>query len=99
MKKFFFLFLIIILTSCSEDVKKIKEVKEVSADQLVEREDLWYEKFSDIPYTGNQIDYHENGQLKGKGQYVDGKPEGLFVWYGANGNLEYKYTFKDGIII
>jgi len=93
MKKLSLLFFVITLISCSQE---IKEVKVVEPNQLVEREGLTYEKFSDIPYTGNQISYYENGQLESKGQYVDGKFEGLLFFYDENGDLNQKHTFKNG---
>ena len=40
--------------------------------------------------------YHENGQLEDKGNYKDGKRDGLWVSYHDNGQLWYERTYKDG---
>ena len=78
-KKLLTLFFIVIFTSCSP-----KEVKEVSFDQLITREDLFYEKFSEIPFTGNLLSFYENGQLEYKGTYKDGKLNGIAKTYYEN---------------
>ena len=59
---------------------------------LVERDGLYFEKFSDIPYTG---DY--SGPLKLEtGSFVNGKKHGLWVRYYQNGQLRYKGEYLDG---
>ena len=40
--------------------------------------------------------YYENGQLKTKGQFKDGKVDGLWQDYYKNGQLEYKGIFRAG---
>ena len=40
--------------------------------------------------------YHENGQLRGKGNYKDGEQHGLFESYSENGQLSTKLNYKDG---
>ena len=59
-------------------------------DDLVERDGLYYKKFSDIPFTG---------EIKSKtdfGQMVDGKKEGPWVDYHVNGLLVSKGAYKNG---
>jgi len=44
-------------------------------------------------------EYHENGQLKEKGTFNNGEPNGpsgLWLRYYENGQLSEKYTYKDG---
>jgi len=41
-------------------------------------------------------DYHSNGQLWSKGNYVAGNRHGYFEVYYYNGNLMYKVNFVDG---
>jgi len=45
--------------------------------------------------------YHENGQLWYKGNYENGKKEGAWVSYNADGTVDKEYTgnFKDGVKI
>ena len=63
--------------------------KDVDWNNLVKRDGLYYEKFNDIPFTGNSI-----GQ--GQGKIKDGKQVGKWLRYYGNGQLEYKFNFKNG---
>ena len=58
-------------------------------DDLVLREGLWYEKFTDVPFSGKVT-----GQIQG--ELKDGKREGPWVFYYDNGQLESEGTYKDG---
>ena len=59
-------------------------------DDLVEKDGIYYEKFSDKPFTGKVI-----GNLI-KGKIKDGKPEGEWLYYYENGQLRSKENYKDG---
>jgi hypothetical protein len=61
----------------------------VDWDGLVERDGLWYERFTNVPFTGEVM-----GQ--GQGQIKDGKQEGPWVWYDPNGQLLAEGDYKDG---
>ena len=78
---------------------------------LVEREGLFYKKFTDVPFTGEgeeqkefenwekkdpQVSYHDNGQLLEKGTRKNGKKYGPWVRYYDNGQLSFKGTYKEG---
>ncbi|MFI5136617.1 MAG: toxin-antitoxin system YwqK family antitoxin [Sphingobacteriales bacterium] len=41
--------------------------------------------------------YFENGKLKHKGNYINGKETGQHLWYNENGNLEANESFINGI--
>lgn len=56
---------------------------------LVERDGLFYKKFTDVPFTGN-ITGRTQGTIR------DGKEEGSWVSYYINGQLWTKKTYKDG---
>jgi antitoxin component YwqK of YwqJK toxin-antitoxin module len=58
-------------------------------DDLVQREGLYYEKFTDVPFSG-KIEGLQRGSFK------DGKKDGPWVRYHANGQLRNKGTYKDG---
>jgi antitoxin component YwqK of YwqJK toxin-antitoxin module len=47
---------------------------------------------------GPYEEYHENGRLKEKCTYKDGKYDGPYEEYHDNGQLKVKYTYKDGEI-
>ena len=51
---------------------------------------------SDTFSDGEHLYYHENGQLKEKGNYKDGKKEGEWLSYHENGQLFTKENHKDG---
>ncbi len=63
--------------------------KDVSYDDLVKREGLYYEKFTREPFTGNVT-----GEKQGK--IVKGEPDGEFVEYFENGQLKQVGHYKDG---
>ena len=58
-------------------------------NDLVERDGLYYEKFTDTPFTGN-VSGTEQGSLR------KGMREGEWDRYNDNGQLEKKGTFKNG---
>jgi antitoxin component YwqK of YwqJK toxin-antitoxin module len=77
---------------------------------LVEREGLFYKKFTDVPFTGEEqkefengekkdphVSYHDNGQLSFKGTYKEGKRDGPWVSYNKDGTVNPKFTgtYKD----
>ena len=57
---------------------------------FVEREGVYYKKFSDVPFTG-EID----GELI-KGSMKNGKQEGEWISYSPNGQLRSKGNYKNG---
>ena len=62
----------------------------LTVDDLVERNDLYYKKFTDVPFTG-EITGKRQGSIK------DGKKEGKWVYYYDNGQLESKREYKSGL--
>ena len=59
-------------------------------DDLVERNNLYYEKFTNVPFTGKVTG-------RWKGSFKNGKKEGDWVWYYGNGQLSYIGNYKNGI--
>ena len=89
MKKLPVLLCVFLLSACAPS--------EVPSDKLVERNGIKYEINSQIPFTGVSAGYYENGQLKSKVTYKDGKEQGLFEAYRKNGQLWFKQNYKDGV--
>ena len=58
-------------------------------EDLVEREGIYYKKFSDIPFSGKVTG-------KGNGLMKNGKKEGAWITYWADGQLMFKGNFKNG---
>ena len=61
----------------------------LTANDLVKRNDLYYEKFTDVPFTG-EISGKEMGQLK------SGRREGSWKIYYDNGQLKNTGHYKNG---
>ena len=60
----------------------------VTKGDLVEREGLYYEKFTDVPFTG-EVTGVEQGSFK------DGERDGAWVMYRMNGQLMNKGNWKN----
>jgi len=58
-------------------------------DDLVEREGIYYKKFSDVPFTG-EVEGESQGRFK------NGKKDGPWTYYYNNGQLRVKGSFKSG---
>ncbi len=52
--------------------------KEINPDQLVERNGIYYEVNSQIPFSGRVVYYHENFQLAEKVNFKDGELHGTY---------------------
>ncbi len=58
-------------------------------DDLVERDGIFYKKFSQVPFTG-KVTGEQKGSLK------NGKREGAWLGYHSNGQLRVKGNYKNG---
>ena len=88
MRQLLFIFCLVLLVSCSN---------EVPSDKLVYRNGLIYEINSTIPFTGSFVGYHDNGQISSKGNFKDGKRDGLVEeFYLPSGRLWNRKNYKDG---
>ena len=65
------------------------EGEEVTMDDLVKTDGLYYEKFSHVPFTG-KITGNE------RGSFMYGVKHGLWVSFHENGRLSQKGTYKNG---
>ena len=63
--------------------------EEVTLDDLVETDGLFYKKSTDVPFTG-KVTGQEQGTFK------NGKKEGPWVDYWENGQLKMKGDYKNG---
>jgi len=61
----------------------------VPSDDLVVRDGVYYKKFSDVPFSGKVTGSY-------KGLIKNGKKEGAWVSYYADGQLHYKGNYKNG---
>ncbi len=72
--------------------------KSFTWDQLVERNEIYFEKFKDIPFEGKIKIYWENGHLKEKGGLKEGKKIGRWEYYYKNGKSKQIENYKFGIL-
>ena len=61
----------------------------VSMDDLVERNDLYFEKFTNTPFTG-EVSGMKNGNFK------NGKKIGEWLFYHQNGQLGSQGSYENG---
>ena len=74
---------------CSLLLISISWSKNVDWNDLIKRDELWYEKFTNEPFTGNSTGLKQ-------GKVKDGKKDGEWLYYIENGQLYLKNTYKDG---
>lgn len=87
MKKFTLLVLTIFIFSCSQ--------KELSFENLVERNNLTYEINNENPFSGKAFSKYENQQFKEIGFFEDGKKVGIWEYYSDNGQIVKKTTYEN----
>ena len=84
----YLLLLTIFLASCSP--------VEVTSDKIVYRDEVAYLVNTQKPFTGNVVDYHDNGQLQYSFSFKDGKVDGTPKEYSKNGRLLSTGAYKNG---
>ncbi|MFL2796876.1 MAG: toxin-antitoxin system YwqK family antitoxin [Paracoccaceae bacterium] len=83
--------------SIQEPNKNTSEKKvSIKIDEVVERDDTFYKKFSNIPFSGHMESYHPNGQLKIIGEFSEGKKIGEWVEYYMSGVKKSEGKFANG---
>ena len=64
-------------------------------DLVYKNDALTYKRNTDTPFTGIE-EFYENGQLKFRWSYIDGKREGFQEIYYEDGPLKYRSNIKNG---
>ena len=67
-------------------------------DNLVERKNLFFEKFNNSPFSGKIEIYWPNGHLKETGMIKNGKKDNLWEYYHKNGNPREIEFFNLGLL-
>ena len=62
MKRLFTILCLVFLSPYSDS-------EEISLDQLLDRDGIYYETSANTPFTGSVEDYYDNGQLEYKENY------------------------------
>ena len=85
------------------DEKSIEEAKtssekkvSIKMDEVVKRDNIFYKKFSNIPFSGHIESYHPNGQLKIIGDFSNGKKIGNWVEYYMSGIKKSEGQYANG---
>ena len=76
---------LLFLTGCEKEVSEIQD-----------RGGVKYEINSETPYTGKVSLNHKNGQKEYKGNFKDGKEDGIHISWHSNGQKKREGNFKDG---
>ena len=100
MKNLLLIAVTILAVGCGE--KHVSEVKAeldgVNYKELEISENLFneiaYHKGS--PYTGKSFELYDNGQKSSEGNYKEGFPDGLWVFWHKNGQKKSEENYKDG---
>lgn len=94
MKKYIFLFIVIVFVSCKTVI--------INKKNTVDKDSITYFKKDMSLVNGIVKDYFENGWLSYEGKYKDGKKVGIHkYWYDQYkvGDLASESVFKDGELI
>ena len=68
----------------------------IEIDEVVKRDDTYYRKFSNAPFSGHVESYYTNGQLKIIGEFSNGKKVGKWVEYYMSGIKKNEGQFANG---
>ena len=71
----------------------------IKMDEVVKRDNTFYKKFSNIPFSGHIESYHPNGQLKIIGEFSEGKKIGKWVEYYESGKLREENYWDKGTMV
>ena len=61
-----------------------------------QRDGLKYLPNKTKPFTGNNLCKYENGQIRSKGNMLNGLPAGKWTWWYESGMKWQEYNHKDG---
>ena len=62
---------------------------------LVERDDVYYTKDTNKPYSGQVFSLYDDGKKKGEGTLKDGKEDGKWTYFHSNGQKFREGTYKN----
>ena len=68
----------------------------INMETLNERDDVFYTKDTNEPYTGAVFRLYESGEKMVEAYLKDGKPDGKWTSYFEDGQIQYEGSHKDG---
>ena len=88
----------LLLITTKEYKNRSEELKKIPSTKSMERKNnVWYLKNSDQPYSGPFIDYFFNGKKQGEGFLYGGKVDGLRTIYRVDGSKSFFRNYTNGI--
>ena len=80
----------------NEFISSLAKPEGVNAKKVVLRENIYYLKGSETPYTGRIFLLHDNEQMSREGYLKEGKQAGTETHWYKNGKKRSEVKFKDG---
>ena len=79
---------LLLIVGCSKEPINFEQM-------LVERDNVYYTKDTNKPYTGDVFSLYDDGKKKSEGAYKDGYYNGKWTSWHSNGQKYTEGTFKD----
>lgn len=70
---------------------------ELNILDAVKKEGLYYSPGQSDPFTGNVVDFYEDGPIKSRTQILSGQLHGVSEGWFKNGQLQIREHFKEGV--
>ena len=83
------------LLSVNQDVA---DPKPIDIEKLDFRDEVFFLKNTNTPYSGSIIEYFVTGVISLEGRVLNGKPEGTFKEYRETGTLMSESNFRGGLL-
>ena len=100
MRKLILLFIAFALIGCSiyyENGKWGTDLDIEPERELVYNNGLYY--YFGKPYSGNNYAKYDNGKIKQKSSFKNGKKDGVWNWFTENGLLIRREFWEEGILV
>ena len=88
----------LVLSACFQE-PEVSQEPEVFTGPFIVREGITYDQNTNEPVTGIIEEFHINGQLQVRENYIDGVENGLREYFDIDGNLTSTETYKNGELI
>ena len=82
----------------NEFINSLAELDGINGELLEERNEIFYLKDSDTPYTGKTFSLYNNGQKMSEGNFKNGKPDGLNRGWHINGKQSIESNWNNGTL-
>ena len=82
----------------NEFINSLAKLDGVNGELLEKRNEIFYLKDSDTPYTGKTFSLYNNGQKMSEGNFKNGKPDGLNRGWHINGKQSIESNWNNGTL-